>query len=227
MIGTTALATAILKGVKSLTSRLTLKHILYGLGTIIVIYGLWSGYNWIYERGASSRDQEVADLTTERNQLRADFKQWKQDTADAEKKWKADQKLIQDDLKQQLATANEKANNREVIYRDVVKYISVADDAACVIPVNFGLLHNFSIEGTPPGAADLLSDSPGRLQGAPSTLTLSQYSEVTGFNNSEAVRRGEIIHQWEEWYDRSYQGFTEAQRSANQAIPRLDQTPKP
>lgn len=217
------------KAIKSFLSSITLRQYLYFFGALLIAYGLWSAYSWAYNRGSHSRDAEVAQLqqnlknvTDERNALRDAFQQWKLDTKAAETRWQAEQEQIQNDLRQQLAAANAKAAKRRIEYREIVKYISTADDAACTLPVNALLLHNWSIEGEPPGALNQLSQTATGVQSAPSSLRLSEYIAVTQHNNSEAVRRGEIISQWEAWYESSYKAFTKALQDANRTVDDLN-----
>ena len=212
------LASKAAQGFIGFFTKITLKQWLYIAAAVALTFAGYKGYHWVYNKGVQSQQAEIASLKAKNQELNATFTQWKQDTAEADRVFKAKQAELTTQLKADLAAANERANNRKVEYREIVKYITAADDAACVIPINFGLLHNFAIEGYPPGALDQLSDSASGVQTAPSTLTLSQYAAVAQNNGSEAVRRGEVILQWERWFDASKEQFTEAQRQAAQAI---------
>lgn len=223
------LATTVWKGVKGFFSAISLKQWMYFGLALFIAFGLWSAYKWAYERGSHSRDPEVAQLTDQlqtvtrqRDELRQAFVQWKADTKAAETQWQNEQDQILQDLRQQLADANARAAQRRIEYREIVKYISNADDAACTLPVNALLLHNWSIEGEPPGALNQLSQTAPGVQSAPSSLRLSEYIAVAQHNNSEAVRRGEVIQQWEAWYESSYKAFTAALQRANIQVNTID-----
>lgn len=210
---------------------ITLKQWLHFGLLLLVLFSGYKGYNWVYDRGAHSRDQEVAQLQSQIKQLQTDLAgekaklvKWNEDTKRANQQFAAEQETLRKGLQTQLDAANARANQRKVVIHEIPKYITAADDAACVIPVNFTLLHNYAIEGYPPGALDQLSDAATGVQTAPSTLTLSQYAVVDQNNGSEAVRRGAIIHQWEQWYDASKDQFTRAQQSAAEAIQGMGET---
>lgn len=219
------IASKVAKSVVGFFGKITLRQWLYFFGLLAVLFVGYKGYNWVYDRGAHSRDQEVAQLQSQIKQLQTDLAgekaklvKWNEDTKRANQQFAAEQETLRKGLQSQLDAANLKANKRKVEYRDVVKYISIADDANCVIPANFELLHNWSIEGQPPGALDQLPEAASGVQGAASTIKLSELAAVNSHNNSEAVRRGAIIHQWEHWYDASKDQFTRAQQSAAEAI---------
>lgn len=204
---------------------ITLKQWLHFGLLLLVLFAGYKGYSWIYDRGAHSRDAEVAKLQEQVSQLqtslvaeKAKIAKWNADTKKANEQFAAEQETLRAGLQAQLDAANLKAKQRKVEYRDVIKYISTADDASCVIPVNFELLHNWSIEGEPPGSLDQLSEAAPGVQGTASTIKLSELTAVISHNNSEAVRRGRVIKQWEQWYDASKEQFTRAQQAAAEAI---------
>ncbi len=196
----------------------TPKRLLYLALLCCLAFTAYKGYRWAYERGVVSRQDEIDQLTQDLNNERNRLTVWQKETKQANDTFIAQQAVLRQSLQVQLNEANLRAAQRKVEYRDVYKYITQADDAACPIPVNFSLLHNYSIEGTPPGALDQLSDTASGLQATASTLTLSQYLTVAAHNNSEAVRRGDVIRQWEQWYDASKEQFETAQRKAAEAI---------
>lgn len=203
---------------KPILNWFTPKRLLY-LGLLCcLLFTLYKGYHWAYDRGSVSRQSEIDQLTVDLTNERTRLTVWQRETKQANETFLAQQETLRQSLQTQLDEANLRAAQRKVEYRDVYKYITQADDAACPIPVNFGLLHNYSIEGTPPGTLDQLSDAAPGVSSAPSTLTLSQYLTVATHNNSEAVRRGDIIRQWEQWYDASKEQFEAAQRKAAEAI---------
>lgn len=203
---------------KSIFQWFTPKRLLYLALLLCLLFTGWRGYQWTYQRGADSRQPEVDQLTTALEAEKNRISVWQTETKNANAVFLAQQETLRQSLQTQLDEANLRAAQRKVEYRDVVKYITAEQDAACPIPVNFGLLHNYSIEGTPPGALDQLSDTASGVSSAASTLTLSQYLTVATHNNSEAVRRGAVIRQWEQWYDASKAQFNDAQRKAAEAI---------
>lgn len=216
-----AIALPVLKGVGgkilNFLKGLTLKQVL----SFVLICAALYGVKWVYDKGAQSRQPAIDKLAAENEQMRTLFKTWKEQTASANKEYLEKQSKLVDSLTKERDAANKRANERTPEYKDVIKYVTVQDDSRCTIPVNFGLLHNMSIEGAT-SAGHSLSETAAGLQGTPSSLTLSQYITIASANNSEAVRRGEIIAQWEQWYDRNLEWFNEAQRKANDAIKRTE-----
>lgn len=193
--------------------KITLRQWLFFLAALAIAFTLYKGYNWVFDRGAASRDGEVAQLQSDLQAEKDRFAKWKADTETANKRFALEQETLRKDLQAKLDLANEQAKQRQkVIIHEIPKYITVADDALCTIPVNFGLVHNATIEGPESRSGHQLSESATGVPGAASSLTLSEYAAVAGQNNSEAVRRGKVIDQWEQWYDASKEQFTRAQQ---------------
>lgn len=211
-------ASKALKAVGGFFSKITLRQWLYFAAFIAILFCTYKTYSWVFDRGAHSRDTEVAQLKADLEAERGKIAKWTADTKLANEKFALEQAGLRKNLQVQLDAANLKASQRKVEIREVTKYISAADDAACRIPVAVDSLFNYAAEGTPPGALDQLSDPAPGVQATASTTTLSQLTVVATNNTSEAVRRGAVIHQWEQWYDASKEQFTRAQQSAAEAI---------
>ncbi len=194
---------------------LTLKQVLIFAGVCLIAFALKSFYDWSFERGSDSRQAEIDLLLDENETMRRQFKEWTEETDRANQQYieKSDQIIAK--LTKERDDANARADKRKIEYRDVIKYITVEDDANCVIPVNFGLMHNRAIEGTNSWSNHQLSETAAGLQGTASTLTLSEYAAIASENNSEAVRRGSVILQWEAWYDEHKAIFEQAQKQAD------------
>lgn len=213
-----------LSTLKSFFQSLTVKNVLAVILVLFVAFGLYKGYRFAYERGYASRNDEVALLKAQLLKERQKVAALTTASQIAEEKFKSQQTVLQQQLEQQKKQLQEQAHKREVVIREIPKYISVEDDRHCVIPVNFGLLHNQSIEGASTDSQTGLSDTAAGQRGTPSSLTLSEYAAVALYNNSEAVRRGKIIEQWEQWYDQSKAQFDQAQQAAAEAIKLQHQT---
>lgn len=207
------------KAIGGFFSKITLRQWLFFFASIAIVFGCYKTYNWVHDRGAHSRDAEVAALQLKISGLEGQMTKWKEDTRVANEKFALQQESLRKDLQAKLDVANAQAAQRQkVIIREIPKYITVADDALCTIPVNFGLVHNATVEGEGSRSGHQLSESAAGVQGEASSLTLSRYAAVAGHNNSEAVRRGKVIDQWEQWYDASKEQFTRAQQEGAAAI---------
>lgn len=219
---------------KLLGSLLTPKNLLYAAITIAVLWGGFKGYNWIYDRGAAhqlAEDQkQITTLTGERDEARTDlaaykkeYQNWVDNTKLAQEQFMREQagtiKVLQDDLK----AAEAKAAQREVVYRDIPKYIPAEVDATVHLPVGFIRVYSETLQGTAASDASLgtISFGPGGNAAAPSGITLSGFAEIAGWNNMECVRRGRLLHAWQFWYDESREQFTRAQQVQADSIPKV------
>ena len=211
------------------------RNLLRFAAIIAIVFALHKGYNWIYDRGMAKQQAIdapiIAKLTKERNEIKgkydtlhANVTTWKAQSAEADRVFKADQKLIVDGLERQLKESERKRKQQQKdLQRDLPKYIPASVDIA--LPVGFLWLQNRSIEGQAAGSQNGLPGSTGVAADTPSGLTLRGYSEhILIPNNDEAVRRGEIVLGWQQWYAKTRLNFTEAQRKAAEAIPKLEDT---
>lgn len=178
----------------------------------ILAYGAYSGYNWIYDRGAASRDKEVAGLTAERDEARQELKEYK----DAYNKWKADADKAREtaeresakiiaDLERKLDQANKRKTEREVIIHEVEKYVPASVDAHFRLPAGAVWMYSATLQGPAAASRDLGAVPQGDYGDAhpASPFTMSDFASRFGQNNLECVRRGEVIQWWQEWYERN------------------------
>lgn len=221
--------TLLLTWLKSLTFKDYLKF----AGVLLMCYGLYQGYQFAYHKGQQAEHAvmapqlEKAQLAAKKEQdelkdYKEQYIRWVEQSQKAQEQFAKEQKQLQQSLTEQLKAAQKRAQQREVTPRDITNYITQADDAHCTVPLTFGLLHNQSIEGTPASSAgNVLPSTAASVQNAPSSLTLSQYAAVAAYNNSEAVRRGEIIALWERWYEETKAQFEKAQQPHQGQLPPL------
>ncbi len=227
-------------GFTKILGKITFKGVMIFLAIVVVLLCGWGTYNWIFDRGAKSRDVEVTTLTGQKDKAVADYEkykgeyeEWVRTTKNAKEQFIREQAATIEQLQTDLAKARESSSKKEVIYRDVTKYIPAQIGDTTFMPVGFVRLWNDTLEGSGSGEA-----SPGNgisfgtfgPDGAASSVTLSEFSKVAGWNNDEAVQRGVIIRSWQKWYTDTKHQFTEAQRKAAEAIPRVPEeqaTPSP
>lgn len=225
-------------GFSKILGKITFKGVMIFLAIVAVLLCGWGTYNWIHDRGAASRDGEVKTLTDDRDKAvsqyqkyKGEYEEWVRTTKNAKEQFIREQAATIDQLEKDLETARASSTKKEVIYRDVTKYIPAQLGDTTFMPVGFVRLWNDSLEGSGSGEA-----SPGNgisfgsfgADGNPSSVTLSEFSKVAGWNNDEAVQRGVIIRSWQKWYRDTKHNFDEAQRKAAEAIPQIpEEQPAP
>lgn len=173
------------------------------------VYGGYKVYNWVYDRGAASRDPEVAEAQRLQKEAEDNYKRYKGEYDN----WVANTKNANEQyIKEQLADiaarqgrldeAEKAARNKPATIQEVIKYVPAEVDAAYRLPVGLIRLYNDTLQGT----ADAYSGTgiPGGFQvdaGEASGTTMSQFGQVTAFNNTECVLRGKVIEEWQGFYE--------------------------
>lgn len=193
----------------------------------LVAFGLYQTYTWIYERGEAN---QIKILQPKVDQAESDLAMWK----DAHKEWLSRSKVAQQDfddkqgelvadLRNKLAASEEALKNREVIYREVVKYVPTQVDSDYRLPVGFVRLYSETLQGTAAAERDLgpISFGPGGNVGAPSGVTLSAFADIVGYNNLVCLRSRTQVSLWQQWFYRSKENH-----DAARAI-EWDSAPKP
>lgn len=214
---------------KWLLSKLTLRNIGVLIALIAIAYGQYRFYGWaqarqyeedkvVIDRVAGERDKIQAKYTA----YRTAFKAWvfRSETARL-KMEKANAENVAK-IEHELAAAKVQAAKTRGRTHEVPKYVPPSADY--VLPAGFVRLYNLSLEGEPgyTAPADLVSEGVSFDVGAPSGLTLSAFSVISTENLSECVYRGEVIRKWQDWYVREEASFTQTQKDAAAAIPRVE-----
>lgn len=189
---------------------------LYLLILAAVTWSGYKGYNWIYDRGASSRDAEVTKLSGERDQAIADYNtykgeydEWVNKTKKAQEQYLAEQLADLKARQERLAAAEEAARNKPTQIKEVIKYVPAEVDTAFKLPVGFVRLYSESIQGAPAGTGSLTGLPQGQFfdVGETSGIALSQFGQIAASNNAECVLRGKVIEEWQGWYHTNAASF--------------------
>lgn len=230
---------------KKILPLITPTNIARVIGAILLLIGLYMVYDAIYDRGygvgqkdeKEAHAEEMARMQTALNEAveartkaEAELKGYK-DSYDA---WYTTTRVENERLAQQnaalaarlqvrLIAAEERARRYKELADDIQQFIPASADT--YLPYGFVSLYNLSLEAPSAAAVDQLSFGTAGNVGAPSPVTLSQFASVSIWNNAEAVQRGVIIQQWQDWYANAKQNFDEAQQRAAEAIPRLQENP--
>lgn len=173
------------------------------------VYGGYKVYNWVYDRGAASRDPEVAEAQRLQKEAEDNYKRYKGEYDN----WVANTKNANEQyIKEQLADiaarqgrldeAEKAARNKPATIQEVIKYVPAEVDAAYRLPVGLIRLYNDTLQGT--AGAYSGTGIPGGFQvdaGEASGTTMSQFGQVTAFNNTECVLRGKVIEEWQGFYE--------------------------
>ena len=186
------------------------KSWLYMLLLIFLVWGGFQAYQFVYDRGASSRDKEVARLTEERNEAvtnyteyKSEYENWVRNTRDAQAQFMREQAVLIADLTKSLAEAEKRAREKPVTIKEVIRYVPAEVDARYPLPLGFVRLYADSLQ-RPASSATGGFDLPGGYTfdvGEASPLALSQFGLIASGNNAECVLRGEVIDAWQTWYE--------------------------
>lgn len=176
---------------------------------VALVWGSVQLYGFIYDRGAASRDKEVATLTTERNdaitqytEYKAEYDNWVTNTKNAQAQFMREQADLISQLTKSLSEAEERYRNKPTTIKEVVRYVPAEVDARYPLPVGFLRLYVETLQGptAAPASGPFVPGSFSADVGEASPIALSQFGLIAGSNNAECVLRGEIIHAWQEWY---------------------------
>ncbi len=218
-------------GLKKAWDFVTLRNIAYLAGLIVLVFALYKTYNWVYERGHDSRNEEVATLVKERDDAVAKYNQYKGQYD----KWVANTKNAQEQyLKEQLADvaarqlrldeAEKAARNKPTTIKEVIKYVPAQVDATYRLPVGLVRLYGESLQGRPAGADSFveLPQGLGLNVGDASGLAMSEFGRIAAFNNAECVLRGAVILEWQDWYKVNKAKFDALQKQQADSAPKAE-----
>lgn len=176
----------------------------------------YKGYNWIYDRGASSRDAEVTKLTGERDTAvanydtyKGEYDTWIRTTKKAQEQYLKEQFADLEARQKRLTEAEAAARNKPTQIKEVIKYVPAEVDANYKLPVGFVRLYNDSIQGAATGTNAITGLPQGQFfdVGEASGIALSQFGQIAASNNAECVLRGKVIEEWQGWYQTNAASF--------------------
>lgn len=218
-------------GLKKAWDFVTPRNIAVLIATILLCIGLYKVYNWVWDRGHDSRNEEVAQITKERDEAVAKYDKYKGEYD----KWIANTKKAQEQyLKEQLADvaarqarleqAEKDARNKPTTIKEVIKYVPAQVDATYRLPVGLVRLYGESLQGRPAGADSFveLPQGLGLNVGDASGLAMSEFGRIAAFNNAECVLRGAVILEWQDWYKVNKAKFDALQKQQADSAPKAE-----
>lgn len=218
-------------GLKKAWDFVTPRNIAVLIATILLCIGLYKVYNWVWDRGHDSRNEEVAQIAKERDEAVAKYDQYKGEYD----KWIANTKKAQEQyLKEQLADvaarqarleqAEKDARNKPTTIKEVIKYVPAQVDATYRLPVGLVRLYGESLQGRPAGADSFveLPQGLGLNVGDASGLAVSEFGRIAAFNNAECVVRGAVIREWQDWYKVNKAKFDAVQQQQLDSAPKAE-----
>jgi hypothetical protein len=220
---------AFIKAIGGFFSKIGFKGILILLALCVVGYGEYR----LYDYGKTKQlAVDAPKLKTAQDELAAykkSYADWIVQSNKAKATLANQQQAIVNDLQAKLAAAAKVAQQKQIIYKEVTRYVSKADDAQCVLNSGFVQLYNGGYED--PDADQTAALSTGANPGAGlsetrSNIQLSQFSSVSFINNLQAVQfRNEVIA-WRIWYVKQAAAFNAMTVSANAVVPVDKTTPQ-
>lgn len=229
--------TGIFGAIKWLLGKITLKGFLIVAAIGLLGFSQWELYSYgkhtqaikdnvvitRYKNDAAISKKRLSDYVT-------DIKYW-HDTAD---KAERDLTTLQTHLNQSIAQGIKTANDRAAAawayahkQKGVVHYVTVHDDSLCTIHTGFVQLFNDAIEDPGFGQSGSIPYGGSFFADTPTTLKLSQVSNVLIVDLSEAVRRGRIIDQWQHWYLSTKANWDKVNKIIHAAAPDIKQVSPP
>ena len=192
------------------------------------IYGGVKVYNWVYDRGAASRDPEVAEAQRLQKEAEDNYKRykgeydnWMANTKKANEQYIKEQLADLDARQKRLTEAETAARNKPATIQEVIKYVPAEVDAAYRLPVGLIRLYNDTLQGTTGTYSG--TGLPGGFQvdaGEASGTTMSQFGQVAAFNNTECVLRGKVVEEWQDWYSVNKAKFDALQKQQQETAPK-------
>lgn len=209
----------------NLASLLNPKYWLYLILAGLCVWGGKQGYDWIHDRGMSQQaaldTKQISTLTKERNDAvtqytsyKGEYDTWVRDTKTAKQEFDSEQADRLKSTEVKLTEALAQAKSKQIVIKEVIRYVPAEVDATYKLPLGFMRLYNQSLEGKARTDAIFgdLSRSYPYDAGVSSTITMSQFATLASQNNAECVVRGEIIQAWQTWYVGAKTSYEKAQK---------------
>lgn len=170
-------------------------------------------YQWIFDRGVQSLMPQLQTAQRELQEYQDSYQRWVDETKQANEAFRKQQAALRDDLQRRLEAEMARTQQKEVIYRETVRYVPAEVDAATTVPFGFVWMYAATLQGSTATDATLgeFSDGPGGNAGADSGFALSTFAQLAGSNNVSCVRYRDRVTAWELWYERSKEQFEKAQ----------------
>ena len=106
------------------------------------------------------------------------------------------QSIVLQDLNARLAASEKRKQAVQVVIKEVPTYVTQKADSQCVITAGFEWLYNRPIVAEHAGIS---AGAPENVD-APTQFKLSDVAATAAKNNVECAERGEIISDWQIWY---------------------------
>jgi hypothetical protein len=210
---------AFVKAITGFFAKIGIKGVLIILAVAAAGYGEYR----LYDYGKTTQlAVDAPKIKLAQDQLaayKASYAKWITDSNTATAALKATQKATLDDLHAQLATANAKAQQKQIIYKQVTHYVTTADDALCTLNSGFVQLYNGAFEDPNTSQSPALSSSAGGYLETRSNIRLSQFAGVAFNNDLKAVQLRTEVLLWREWYAKMSASFNLEQQKADASAP--------
>lgn len=187
-----------------LMNRFLWKVVIAVVALVSVYY--W-GYNRGYEAGVNKMKVEVQAVSLERDSWKHDFLTLQSEIKAKAKAWaaalaeqQAEHERVLSEISIKLERFRRENSKLKGELSDTKRFVSVAADSACVVPVGFIWLHDAAASGSSAGIP--ASPTPGAAVNADaaSGVALSQVAEVAVHNYSLAREWRVQLIAWQDWY---------------------------
>lgn len=220
-----------LAALKKAWEFVTLRNIAYLAGLIVLIFAMYKGYNWVFDRGASSRDQEVVDAQKSQKdaedryeKYKGTYDNWVANTKKANEQYLKEQIADVHARQARLEQAEKDARNKPTTIKEVIKYVPAQVDATYRLPVGLVRLYGESLQGRPARTDSFAELSQGLALnvGDASGLAMSEFGRIAAVNNAECVVRGAVILEWQDWYEVNKAKFDALQKQQVDSAPKAE-----
>lgn len=196
---------------------------------VVLLASIWFAYSWAYDRGAASRDPEVAELTHKLSKAESIIDAHTQTVLNQKAAYdtalsllRAEAAITAADLRAKLDQSIARERKwKETRNATVTKFITPKGDSACTVPAGFVRLHNLTAKGLDPGTSSEAASVPGggpETADSPTTVKLSAVGATVADNYSECQSRLEVIEGWQMWYTRSLGTWRRAAEAASNYV---------
>ena len=179
------------------------------------------GYDHIYQKGVDSMRPQLETAQRDLADYKLKYQKWVTETEEANRRFEKEQSDLQKDLQEQLRIAKEQAKQKEVIYRETIRYVPADVDNSTALPFGFVWLYTSTLQSKTYADATLgqFSDGPGGNAGTDTGIPLSSFAYIAGHNNMACVLLRKRVDLWEQWYRDSKTQFENARREQLDNVP--------
>lgn len=220
-----------LAALKKAWEYVTPRNIAYLVSAALLAFVLYKAYNWSFDRGHDSRNEEVTLLEKERKdavdryeKYKGTYDNWVANTKKANEQYLKEQLADVAARQARLEEAEKAARNKPTTIKEVIKYVPAQVDATYRLPVGLVRLYGESLQGRPTSSNSFpeLSQGVSLNVGEASGLAMSQFGRIAAFNNAECVVRGAVILEWQDWYEVNKAKFEALQKQQVDSAPKVE-----